>query len=88
MLALDLGLALGVLGACSVGRMHQEQWLAYHVLTAGWAMTALGVLTVGWMTRATDRAFHVWVVIVAGMVLGLAVRGIGEDPLRPWWPAG
>src|SRR5207249_2670643 len=37
---------------------------------------------------ARSHVYQVWVAVLAALGLGLALRGVVDDPLKPWWPAG
>ncbi len=82
-----LGLALGVLLACTAARWDDQNFLAYHVLTVSWALLGGALLTQARRSSA-DAARVAWVVAVALLVLGLAWRGLVGDPQSPWWSAG
>lgn len=45
----SLGLAAGLLAACTAARWDQHDFLAYHVLMAGWALLAACMLLGGWL---------------------------------------
>jgi hypothetical protein len=91
-----LTLAAGVLAACTAARQDAGGWFAYHCLTAGWALGGLMVVAAGWgSARAAPAAPFLpagavqgWAAGVGALVLGLAVRGVMEDPAGPWWSAG
>src|SRR5262249_26066633 len=85
-----LALALGgvVLAACTVGPWHAEGWLAYRVLAAGLTATCAALPAVGWGLSRPDATLRGCLTVVALLVLGLALRGVGQDPASPWWPAG
>lgn len=99
-----LGLALAVLVACTVANVAGDGWLAYRTLTVGWALTGAAALRGGWRASRRshvldeprsaivlpDRGLsaYLWVAVLAGVVLALGLRGVGADPLAPWWPAG
>src|SRR5262249_12566205 len=89
-----LGVALGILTTCAAASWDHD-WLAYHVLMAAWcvvgAATLLGTqLSLRRHATPGIAAFPLVapVVVVGGLVLGLALRGVVEDPLAPWWSAG
>jgi hypothetical protein len=89
-----LGLALGVLAACTAANADQGGWLSYHVLTAAWAAVAVLALAHGARparfaveTRLPAGAHLTWVAGVAALVLALALRGAMDDPLLPPWPS-
>ena len=90
-----LGLALGVLAACSTARVHPGDWRPYHVLMVSWAAIGSGVLALGWGTHRrqteTPTAAASWqtaATFVGMLAAALALRGIaGEDPTGPWWSA-
>ncbi len=83
-----LGLAVGVLAACTAARWDGAgQWLAYHTLTVGWAALGAVVVAGGWW-RAQGRLVAAWAVLAAALVLALGLRGLaGGDPSAPWGPA-
>ncbi|MCI0461466.1 MAG: hypothetical protein L0Z62_31330 [Gemmataceae bacterium] len=97
-------LAAGVLAACTGARMHPEDgWLAYHVLMTGWALAGGVILAAGWLSaRGGDsrresptieplvplRMVRAWVGVVCGLLIGLALRGVGQDPSGYFWQAG
>jgi hypothetical protein len=87
---IGLALALGVLLACTVARWDEENhlpYLAYHVLTASWAVLAGVILAAGIRRWSRDQWLPMWVAGIGLVVLGLALRGLSDDPLAPWWPA-
>ncbi len=82
-----LGLALGVQLACTAARWDEQDFLAYHVLTVAWAM--LGGILLTQARRTSADVFGVlWVAAVGLLVIGLAWRGLPDDPQSPWWSAG
>jgi len=94
-----LGLGLGVLAACTVGRWDTHNWLAYHTLTVAWALTAVAALAIGWLSDSRGREatpssalppglLQGWATALAAMVVLLALRGVGQDPSGPVWTAG
>src|SRR5207248_931517 len=91
-----LGLAVGVLAACSTAHVDPGDWRAYHVLTLSWA--AVGGLLLGggtvlarrdgrtpWLPGAVVQA---WTLAVGGLVVLLALRGGLVDPSGVWWSVG
>src|SRR5262249_11668641 len=54
-----LGVALAVLAACTAGHMDRGNWLAYHVLTAGLALTGAGALAGGSLAGRSPRLLDV-----------------------------
>jgi hypothetical protein len=91
-----LGLTLGVLAACTAGRLASPgDWLEYHVLTAGWSLTGIVLPVVAWRKNsgAIQRPgfpVHIvrrWTMAMAVLVSGLALRGVAVDPAGPWWSA-
>ena len=60
----------------------QRQWLAYHVLLAGAAISALALTSLAW--RRDDRQAALTTIVLVGL---LAWRGVFEDPQTPWWSA-
>src|SRR5262249_10228886 len=89
-----LGVAMGILVACTAARWDTRDWLAYHVLTAAWCAVGAATLLGAWQSlRRTEKETATFplvasVVAVGGLVFGLALRAIVEDPLAPWWSAG
>jgi hypothetical protein len=99
-----LGLAVGVLAACTAARWDAGGWLAYHVLTACWSALGLGLLALAWRAgvvgqeldvsprpaqpQTTWTSLDLWAAVVGALVLALALRGVGADPAGPWWSAG
>jgi hypothetical protein len=94
-----LGLALGVLTACSAAHLDHGNWLAYHVLTLSWALVGglfLGVAACFQLVALRGQAeiapsrwvVQAWTVLLGGLVVGLALRS-GLD-LRDgvWWSVG
>src|SRR5262249_28406627 len=83
-----LGLAVGVLAACSAARSDSSLWLAYHVLALAWVLLGVMILGTARFVQRGTVAVPMWVATVGGLVVALALRGIGDDPAAPWWPAG
>jgi hypothetical protein len=88
-----LGLALGILLACSIAAFTDNFWLAYHVLMGLLAALGLAVLAIGWRQgrRATGAmptaAVQGWVGVLDVLLAALALRVLSYDPLGPWPPA-
>jgi hypothetical protein len=96
--------AVGILVAGDVARLDtNKQWFAYHALmfaavAAMYAMIWLRELFVvpplgGWLRAlppkgGTTNDFLRCAWLCAGAALLLAVRGLPDDPLRPWWAVG
>ena len=70
-----------------------RNWLAYHVLSAGWLAIAMLVAATIALAKAAPHfvrfvASH-WIALVASaLVVALAIRGNAFDPLEPWWSLG
>jgi hypothetical protein len=86
-----LGLAVSVLLACSAAalaeRVPGDDWLAFHVLLGGCAVTAALCLLGSWWRLRREEVSLPSVLCVAGvaaLLLALALRGVGSDPLEPW----
>src|SRR5262249_6521324 len=90
-----LGVALGILVAFTAARWDGGNWLAYHVLIVAWCIAAAATL-LGARFSLRQRAesepdtfpLVASVVALGGLVLGLALRAVIEDPAAPWWSAG
>jgi hypothetical protein len=88
-----LGLGLGVLAACTAARWWPADgnWLAFHTLTVGWALTGLVTLGAGPARSREVRRLAAsvcgWVAAVSALLVGLALRSAAADPAAPWWPA-
>jgi hypothetical protein len=61
-----LGLALGVLAACTMGWLDRGDWLAYHVLMVGCALTGTAALAGGWRVSLRPRFLDVPLSDLAG----------------------
>ncbi len=94
-----MGLGLAVLAACTANTWETDiPWVSYHTLTAACALLGVATLAGGWSIRRRDAtettlafgtdAVAGWAATFTGLALGLALRGLEVDPLRPWWPAG
>ncbi len=91
------GLALSVMLASAAGHWDRGDWLAYHILTAGSAMTGLAVVAFLWPdTRrllrgsgasdaVSEASLRRGVTVVSAVLVALAVRGAWDDPARPSW---
>jgi hypothetical protein len=64
-----LAAGVGVLAACAVSRWDHGDWLAYHVLTAAWTITAAAILAAGWLSTVATS--------------GLACGSAAEPQARP-----
>jgi len=89
-----LMLAVSVQAACSVAAWDQGDWLAYHVLMVAWTLAAFGALLLAWRGLSRDvtllslHALHAWTTVIGLLVVGLAVRGMGNDATGPLWSVG
>jgi hypothetical protein len=85
-----LGIALGILAACSTAAAWQDGWLAYHVLLGSWAVAGLAVLAGSRRTGGSTLAHtppgqvHGWLAIYGALVAALALRALATDPTGPW----
>src|SRR5262249_43830138 len=61
-----LGLALGVLAACTMAWLDRGDWLAYHVLMVGCALTGTATLAGGWRASLRPRFLDVSLSDLAG----------------------
>jgi hypothetical protein len=82
-----LGLALGVLLACTASRWDRGDWLSYHVLTASWTAVGMAFFLCGWWLAPRSeggeapgvpanpalRLVHISLVHVLGWVTGIGV---------------
>jgi hypothetical protein len=83
-----LAVGVGVLAACVASRWDHGDWLAYHVLTAAWTVTATAILASRVVKApATVRPIQPWVNGLGAAVVLLAIRGAWNDPHRPYWSA-
>jgi hypothetical protein len=90
-----LGLALGVLAACSAGHLDRDYpWLAYHTLMVGWALTGAATVIAGALGTRRPRFIDIppsellermtlFTASIRGWVavLGILLVGLG---LRGW----
>jgi hypothetical protein len=94
-----LGLAAGVLAACTVTAWRPDlPWLGYHTLTVAWAVTGGLALAIGWLSARGEGGIagptvptgllQGWATALAALVAALGVRGIGADPAGPGWTFG
>ncbi len=86
-----LGLLSSVQIACLAAMVDKGNWLAYHVLTAGWAAVAAFLPALTTVSDVRDGtapqgspAPLVGSLVAGLLVLLLALRGGREDPLSPW----
>src|SRR5262249_4089151 len=92
-----LGLALGLLSGCAAGIWEPRGWAAYHTLTVAWTLAAAVLLAAGWRWAAGEgsasegrnaaegTAVRAWLTALMLLVAGLAVRGVGQDPVGLAW---
>ncbi len=94
--------AAGLIAASCGAWDAKGQWVAFHVLSAGWLVIAAATTILacvlptekksgfpkktGFLRAATCIHSTVWATILAGLVVILALRGSGYDPWT-WWPA-
>jgi hypothetical protein len=82
-------LGFGVLVACVAARWDQQNWLAYHALMTVWTLSAWVIAFSGrWSTQAATRwqnQHTMWVRILGGLVVALALRTAWHDPARPYF---
>lgn len=90
-------LAAGVLAACFASLWDTGNWLAYHVLLAGWGMTAAALPVASVIARPVPRDDSHALLAPAGVLRWAAAAGLAatvlalggawDDPHRPYWSA-
>jgi len=82
-------LGLGIFAACVSARWDHENWLAYHTLMIAWTLAAWGIGLLGrWSGHAAKRwesQITLWVRLLGGLVVALALRTAWQDPARPYF---
>jgi len=85
-----------VLAGCAVNRWDEGSWRTFHLLAAGftlsaWILWLLGRIRACRERFGGDRAVAdslAWTLAAAGLSASFALRAIGQDPARPWWSFG
>jgi hypothetical protein len=82
-------LGLGILAACVSARWDHQNWLAYHTLMTVWTLAACGTgLSGRWSIHAAkpwEGQFTLWIRVLGGLVVALALRTAWQDPARPYF---